>query len=578
MMSQFLNNGQPGVLLLSMVPGLPLLVAFALLFRATRRSGLKLAPWTALPALAAALLLQPGIDLEVAWFFMGGRMGIDPVGRYFLLLAALVWGLSAWFGRGYLRDDPEQHRFFFFYLLTMAFNFGLILARDMLGFYLFFGMMSIVAYGLIVHKRSPEALQAGRVYITLVMAGEVLLFAGMVLMASSLPDLGLSTIAASRTGNLSLILLFVGFGIKAGLLPLHVWLPLAHPVAPVPASAVLSGVMIKAGLLGWLRFLPMGEEIVLPGWGGVLIVMGLVAAFYGVAIGLAQREAKTILAYSSISQMGLMTALVGCGLLAPNHWPQVIMAVGIYALHHGLAKGSLFLATGLGMARSPGGAPPRLLLLLFLPALALAGLPLTSGAIAKYAMKEIVHALPGPWPGILGFSLPLTALATTLIVCHFLKTMATALPRRSINTRGMTTSWFTLWAGVALLPWFWPEPPPYAAHLADMQLLRQGLWPILAGVIMMAAYWRWWPAAKRPTVPAGDVLWLVWPRPTPAEKATPQAKGMISAEPESGRRARQLLASFSRRGQHLEKRLMRWSVAGAAYLLLCLFFLVMLHA
>ena len=85
-------------------------------------------------------------------------------------------------------------------------------------------------------------------------------------MASHLPDIELSTIAASRPDTLSLILILLGFGIKAGALPLHVWLPLAHPVAPVPASAVLSGVMIKAGLLGWLRFLPVNLDMALPGY------------------------------------------------------------------------------------------------------------------------------------------------------------------------------------------------------------------------------------------------------------------------------------------------------------------------
>src|SRR5690606_7309656 len=100
-------------------------------------------------------------------------------------------------------------------------------------------------------------------------------------------------------------LVLAGFGIKAGALPLHVWLPLAHPAAPTPASAVLSGAMIKAGLLGWLRFLPLGL-VALPGWAALLMVLGVVAVFFGAAAGAVQQDAKAVLAYSSISQMGLM--------------------------------------------------------------------------------------------------------------------------------------------------------------------------------------------------------------------------------------------------------------------------------
>lgn len=577
MVSPLLQNGEPGVLLLSMVPGLPLVVAFMLLGRATRQTGLQLAPWAALPALAAALLLQPGIDLEVAWFFMGGRMGIDEVGRSFLLLAALVWGAAAWFGRGYLRADPRDHVFFFFYLITMAFNFGLILAQDMLGFYLFFGLMSISAYGLIVHNRSPEARRAGLVYLVLVMVGEVLIFSGMVVMASRLPDLELATIAASSSGGVSFFLLLVGFGIKAGLVPLHVWLPLAHPVAPVPASAVLSGVMIKAGLLGWLRFLPLGQESVLPGWGGALVLLGLLAAFYGVIIGLAQQEVKTILAYSSISQMGVMTMLVGCGLLAPGHGPQVTWAVSIYALHHGLAKASLFLATGMGTAKGSSPAASGQLWLLFLPALSLAGLPFTSGAIAKFVLKEVVHALPAPWLGILTFVLPLTALATTLIVCHFLKQMAAGLPHQSAPSPAMRLSWLLLWLSSALLPWVWPQQPAYASQATEAALLWQGLWPVVAGGMIMMVSWRWWPVSRHLTVPAGDLLWLVWPSHKElARKDEAQAEKRLFSEIKAGGRARQLLDFFPSQGRRWEKKLRRWSLVGAAYLLLCLLFLVML--
>ncbi len=573
MTMQMLFNTSVQVLLLSLVPGLPLVVACTLLVQPLQRIGLRLAPWSALPALGAALFLKPGINLEVAWFFMGGRMGIDLLAQRFLLLAALVWLLSAFFGRTYLRHDPRRASFFFFYLISMAFNFGLILAQDMLGFYLFFGLMSFSAYGLIVHTRSRKARQAGMVYIVMVMLGEVLLVAGMMLLAGRLPDLELATIATSRPDGLILGLLFLGFAIKAGALPLHVWLPLAHPVAPVPASAVLSGVMIKAGLLGWLRFLPAGQDLALSGWGGLLVVLGIVAAFYGVVCGLGQKEAKAVLAYSSVSQMGLMTMVIGCGLLAPVFWPQVTNAVSLYALHHGMVKASLFLGAGLVKRGGEGRMAGWLMLFLLLLALTLAGLPLTSGAIVKFAIKDIVHGLPMPWAASMEVILPLAALATMLLLCHFLKVVSATSPRSAHVAAGMLVPWFVLITVVLGLLWVWPARPDYAGHLAEAGLFWQGLWPVVVAWLVMGAVWRWWPGAKKITIPAGDILWLVYGR---RHEAGGMPEGTVSGAKNAFVQAGKFQGIYDV-GRGLEKKIRRWGIVGSCYLFLCflLLFLVM---
>lgn len=559
------------IALLSLVPGLPLLVAGLLVVKPWQDVGLRLAPWSGLAALGAALFLTPGLNLEVTWFFMGGRMGIDLVGQRFLLLAALVWMVAAFFGRASLRRDPRRATFFFFYLISMAFNFGLILAQDMLGFYLFFGLMSFSAYGLIVHTGSREARLAGRVYIILVMAGEVLLFSGMALLAGRLPDLELATIAAASPDNLVLALLFLGFAIKAGALPLHVWLPLAHPVAPTPASAVLSGVMIKAGLLGWLRFLPMGQEIAITGWGGFFVGMGVAATFYGVVLGLMQQQAKTILAYSSISQMGIMTMVVGCGLLAPELGPQVMDGVSLFALHHGMAKAALFLGLGLLTVGGVGRQRRLLLGLLLLPSLALAGLPLTSGALAKFAVKEMIHGLPAPWAGGLGLFMGLSSLATVLLLGHFLKKAAGERAGGQPLTAGLLLPWFVLLTAVAGLLWCWPHPPLYAGHLAEGAVWWQGVWPLLGGAALLVIVWQGWPAATGLTVAAGDILWLVvdrnWGRVLPmAGLATVRRRSAAGLATAHAR----WQAALPEAGRGLEKRFMRWAVVGGCYLLLFL--------
>nr|MBF0222284.1 NADH dehydrogenase [Desulfobulbaceae bacterium] len=572
-----LFDDQLKILLLSMVPGLPLVVGLSLFIKPLQEFLLRVAPWTALPALAVALFLKPGITLKVPWFFMGGRMGLDPVGQNFLLLAALVWMLSAFFGRSYLRNDSRRCYFFFFYLLSMAFNFGLILAQEMLGFYLFFGLMSISAYGLIIHTKSDEALLAGKVYIVLVMAGEGLLIAGMLLLASRLPDWELSTIAASQPDNLSLTLLFLGFAIKVGALPVHIWLPLAHPVAPVPASAVLSGVMIKAGLLGWIRFLPVGQEVILSGWGALFVVLGILAAFYGVLIGLTQREAKSILAYSSISQMGLMTMLVGCGLLSPAFWPQVTNAISIYALNHGLAKAALFLGTGLVREGNWQKPPPWLLVLLLFPALALAGLPLTSGAIAKFTIKEILEGLPSQWGVPLKRILPLTALATMLLLGHFLRVISQSIVTpKPMLPAGMLIPWVTLLVGVGGLLWVWPVYPEYAEHITDGNLFWQNLYPVVLGFGILFSCWKWCAGKNMPRLPAGDILWLFY---GPSKKEPGWIyKKFFSRDAaimkSSGQgEMNQVLCNT---GRKVEKKFMRWGVVGSCYILLFFTFLCLL--
>ena len=164
---------------------------------------------------------------------------------------------------------------------------------------MFFTLASLAAYGLVVHDDTPAARRAGTVYIALAVLGEALLLMGFVLLAAGAPDGSLlirDAVAALSTSpwrNAALAFLILGFGLKIGLVPLHVWMPLTYSAAPIPAAAVLSGAAVKAGVIGLIRFLPF--ETGLPGWGEVLAAVGLLSAFYGVAIGVTQTNPKTVL-------------------------------------------------------------------------------------------------------------------------------------------------------------------------------------------------------------------------------------------------------------------------------------------
>jgi len=483
---------------------IPLLLALVIVLPGSAgRLGLALAPWAALPALVLSLVPDPGPPASLPWLLLGTTLGLDATGQVFLFLGGLLWLVAGLFAGTYLGGDDRRRSFFAFFLLAMAGNLGLALAQDIVSFYLFFALMTFSAYPLIVHPGSDEARRAGRIYLVMAVAGETMLLLAMILVASGAGSIDLDTapaaVAASPARDVIIALVMGGFGIKIGALPLHVWLPLAHPVAPTPASAVLSGAMIKAGLLGWLRFLPLGE-VNLDGWGALLIVIGLGSAFFGVLIGVTQRDPKVALAYSSISQMGIINVALGAGLMEPQAWPAGLLAALIYALHHGLAKGSLFLGVGVAGA-TLRRTRARLIVVaaMALPALALAGAPLTSGAIAKLSLKDAAALAPEPWRFALDILLPIAAIGTTLLMIRVLRVLSAADdddghgrrvdPRQAARPpMGLVAPWAVLLAAVAVATLLVPgyRDIHVAADLLEEASLWTNAWPVGAGLLIYA--------------------------------------------------------------------------------------------
>lgn len=463
-------------------------------------------PVVALGGLLLALFWK-GTALDLSWVGLGSKVGLDITGRSFLLFTSILWLLSSVYGIGYLKDDQRRCSYDWFFLATMLGNFGLILAQDAVTFYACFALMSFASFGLVVHNRDAAAVRASRVYIILVIIGEVALFAGLVCV---LAGSGINQTFPIETNvapsQITVALLVFGFGIKAGVVLLHVWLPLAHPAAPPPASAVLSGAMIKAGLLGWIRFLPLGHTG-FEGWGTALMIAGLVSAFYGVAIGLLQTNPKAILAYSSISQMGFMTFGVGAGLLEPNLWPAMLIAVTVYAFHHALAKGALFLGTGIAL----GGLSRLAWIGILLPALSLVGTPFLSGAAAKSALKSAVPNLSGSWPTLLAVLLPLAAIGTSILLIRFMVVLRTyhLTSHGKKDRRWMFLGWGLLVVCSSMVVWFWEPASGFAFGSIKGAKLITATWPvILAGGLA-------WTVLNSPlklpraligSIPAGDIL------------------------------------------------------------------------
>lgn len=477
------------------VPCVCLLATLSSRVRKVTPSLLALAP---LPGLAAASQWIDRPSFEWGAF----RFALDGSGAMLLGSAAVLWIAAGAFVASSLRGKANIGRFCVCWLLSLTGSLGVFVAADLMSFLTMFALASLPAYGLVIQEGTPSSWKAGKVYMGFALLGEACLIMAFVLLAASAPNerLMISDAVAAlplspwRDGTLALLVL--GFGIKMGLVPVHFWLPLAHPAAPAAGSAVLSGAIINCGVVGLIRFLPLQDA--LPDWGLTLAILGMVTAIYGVLIGITQVNPKTILAYSSVSQMGVIAAMLGMGLSAGD------VSVGgdaaFYAMHHVFAKGALFL--GVGVVAATGRCQRWLV---FVPsallALGLAGLPFTGGALAKIAAKNVMGS------GFAGTFATVSSVGTALLMFVFLK----ALLRSTENTskhatpRGLVIPFLGLAVTGFVVRWFVYLVAGYGGvgETFSGAVLWGSLWPVLVGGGLALALWSW--SGRLPMIPAGDL-------------------------------------------------------------------------
>lgn len=467
----------------------PLLLGLVPIVPRWRANALRLLPFAPLPALGFAIAGAPG-SVEIPDLLLGVQLGTRPDTALLLGMTALVWTVAGWYAARVMERGQAAGLFASFWCLTLAGNLGVFLAADIVTFYIAFAAVSLAAWPMVIHDRTKAALAAGRVYITLAVVGEAALLSGLMIGAAAAADLQISTVRAAFAdapfGTVGVGLLIAGFGIKAGMVPLHIWLPLAHPAAPVAGSAVLSGAIVKAGLIGMVLLVP--EET---GWRSMLIVLGLLGAFGAAIWGLSQQNPKAVLAYSTVSQMGLLLVLVGAG----------SQGVAYAALHHGLAKAALFLCVGMMMLATSAAQRRAVVGLAGLVALSVAGLPLTGGALAKLAGKLGIGEM-------LSLAITLSSVTTTLVLGWFLICLGrvSAKPQQTPHWGGLFSVVMVLGVLALILPWvLWPGavdvPRDYVWHPSNM---LEGLWPVLAGLGAVALVQR----LKLPAYPPGDLLRL----------------------------------------------------------------------
>jgi formate hydrogenlyase subunit 3/multisubunit Na+/H+ antiporter MnhD subunit len=493
-----------GALLLATL-AVPVAMLLGCLSRRLRERMLALLALAPLPGLAAALFAPGAPPLVLDEAQLQFTLALDAPGAILLGVAALLWSAAGLYARTYLEGDAKGRRFAVWWLLTLTGSLGVFFAADLATFYLMFGLASLAAWGLVIHDGTPRAERAGAIYLALAVLGEICLLLAFALLAAATPgpSLAIGEVVAmlpeSPARGLTLGLLIAGFGLKMGLVPLHVWLPLAHPAAPMPASAVLSGAIIKAGVIGLIRFLPFADAV--PGWGGMLAGLGLLTAYYGVAVGITQGNPKTVLAYSSVSQMGLVAAVVGAALAAGDS--DATLAAAFYAAHHVLAKGALFLAVGVVAATGARRLWP-VLLPAAVVALGFGGLPLTGGALAKLAVKAPLG------DDAVGLLATLAGAGSTLLMLHFLRRLAPAAAAdpRAAAPHGLAGPWLAMALAAVAIPWalFLTAGIGTLAEAVAPAALWGALWPVLLGVVLAALLRRF--DHRLPRVPEGDIVAL----------------------------------------------------------------------
>lgn len=327
------------------------------------------------------------------------------------LLTAAGWMAASVFCREYMVHVKKRSRFYFFWMMTLGATMGVFLSADLFTTFIFFEVMSFTSFVLVIQTEEYEALKAGETYLAVAVIGGLAALAGLFLLYHQLGTLSLDQMgpAAAAVEDRTLLwtgslLVLVGFGAKAGAFPLHIWLPTAHPAAPAPASAVLSGIIIKTGVYG---ILVLSTTIFLydGAWGLLLAAIGAVTMVLGAVLAVCSIDLKRTLACSSISQIGFILVGTAMMCLLGEHNALAVDGTILHILNHSLIKMVLFPLAGiihlsthsfdLNEIRGYGRGKPMLALLMGLPMLSLAGVPALNGYVSKTLLHEsIVEYIP----------------------------------------------------------------------------------------------------------------------------------------------------------------------------------------
>ena len=415
----------------------PMLLGLGILLKRDFRSRKMLlaltgAGLTVTAALGLCVVLGP--DAELMLFSLGKNLDlyfhVDGLGRLFALIVNVVWVLAGFYSFEYMKHEQEESRFFGFYLMVHGVLHGLVFSGGMVTFYLFYELMTLLSVPLILHSRTKDAIKGGLKYLFYSLFGAYLVLFGLFFLnrfAGSLrflPGGNLDFSAVAGNEKLMLVVAFsmiLGFSVKAGMFPLHAWLPTAHPVAPAPASAVMSGIIVKMGVLGMIRvvFYLIGGDFLRGTWVQTAwMTLSLVTVFMGSMLAYREKILKKRLAYSTVSQASYI--LFGLSLLQPAAMTGALLHVAF----HAVIKACLFLSAGaiiykthktnVEELRGIGKEMPAAIWCYTFASAALIGIPPASGFISKWylatgALNSGIEPFSWMGPVVLLISALLTA-------------------------------------------------------------------------------------------------------------------------------------------------------------------------
>ena len=358
---------------------------------------------------------------------------VDAMSIIFAAVTVIIFLCSGIFSLEYMKHEQKKKRFYVFYLLAFLVLMGLCFAGNLITFYLFFEMLTLASTPLVLHSGSREANMAGLKYLFYSLCGAYMALFGLYFVSKYGNTLTFSEggvinqeLAAGHTGLLlvAAFVMILGFSVKAGMFPMHAWLSAAHPVAPAPASAVLSAVIVKAGVLGIIRviYYIFGAAFLKGTWvQTAFMVLTLITIFMGSMLAYREPVLKKRLAYSTVSQVSYI--LFGLSAMDMNS----VTGGVLHVIAHGFIKAALFLCAGAiiymtGKTRVEelkgiGKEMPLLMWCYTIVSLGLIGIPPTGGFISKWylAMGSLETGIPGfSWIG------PVVLLVSALLTAGYL--------------------------------------------------------------------------------------------------------------------------------------------------------------
>ncbi len=355
---------------------------------------------------------------------------MDDTGRIFAMVMSIVWTLAGYYSFEYMKHEESVKRFFGFYLMAPGALMGLCFSANLFTYYAFYEFMTLLSFALVLHNGTRQALMAALKYLFYSFAGAYMVLFGLYFVYRYADD---PTCAFSYGGiidmnsapggimTVSMLLMILGFSVKAGMFPMHGWLPTAHPVAPSPASAVLSGIIVKAGVLGIIRviFYIFGSDT----FSGstiqtVCLILSLVTVFMGSMLAYREKVLKKRLAYSTVSQISYI--LFGIFMMDPVAYEGAILHVAAHACIKCvlfLCAGSIIYVTGctrVDELRGIGKKMPVMMWCFTIASLGLIGIPPLGGFTSKWflcvgALKAGIPVFSVLGPAILLVSALLTA-------------------------------------------------------------------------------------------------------------------------------------------------------------------------